>query len=85
MSQPFNYTGPPPPNGYGFQITSQGDKLLGKNLICHACGALIPDESFFLDSHNLMHRNQKLLLETIEHLTAEVKKLRAQYLITEEP
>lgn len=81
----FTYTGPPPPNGYGLQIMSQGDTMTGKNLICHSCGALIPDESFFLDSHNKMHRNQKLLLETVESLTAEVKKLRSQYLIQEEP
>lgn len=82
-SQPFKYDGPPPPDGYGLQIMSQGDRMTSKNLICQACGALVPDEIFFKEAHD-KHRRQKLLLETVENLVAEVGKLRSQYLIQEE-
>lgn len=85
MSQPFNYTGPPPPAGYGFQITTQGDQITGKNLICHRCGGLVVDESYFKDAHEQMHARQERLAESVAQLARDLKDLKERYLIEEEP
>lgn len=77
-SQPFNYTGPPPPPGYGFQITSQNGVEIGKNLICHACGAMVPDEGYFQAQHDTFHSN-------VISLVKEIAELKARYVIQEEP
>ena len=84
-NQPFNYTGAPPPAGYGFQITTQGDQITGKNLICHRCGGLVVDESYFKDAHDQMHAREERLNETVKRLLLDVEELRQQYVIEEQP
>lgn len=84
-SQPFNYTGPPPPAGYGFQIMSQGDQLTGKNLLCQRCGALVADEPYFKDEHDKFHARIERTNDLLNELVLQVKQLKEQYLIQEEP
>jgi hypothetical protein len=64
---------------------SQGGTLTGKNLICHVCGALIPDESFLKQQHDHFHAEMDRKTALLNELVLQVKQLKEQYLIQEEP
>jgi len=71
----------PPPPGYGAQITSQGGVEIGRNLICHKCFALVPDDAFGVDRHNEWHRvNEEMLSKMLDAIEA----LEKRFVIEEE-
>jgi len=75
----------PPPPGYGAQVTSQGGIEIGRNLICHKCHALVPDDAFSVKTHDAYHHAEQLVRESMDTMIDEMNKLKARYTIQEEP